>query len=212
MKILVFGATGGTGRLVVQQSLETGFKVTAFVRNPAKMQNNNSNLTIVQGDVMNPETIDGAMKGQDAVICCLGLPATKPGELRSKGTAHILDSMKKFGVRRFICQTSLGYADGKQILANTPFVFRKIIVPLLLKKTFAEHDLQENIIRQTNLDWTIARAGSMTNGKFTGNYKAGFSNNDKTVKVKISRADAAHFMLQQLNTNDNVRRTIGLSY
>jgi putative NADH-flavin reductase len=212
MKILVFGATGGTGKLVVQQALENGYNVTAFVRDPLKMQITHPDLDIVQGDVMIPATIDKVMKGHDAVICCLGLPANKPGNLRSKGTQHILDSMQQFGVNRFICQTSLGYADGEKILANTSFVFRKIIVPFLLKKTFMEHERQENIIKQTNLSWTIARPGNMTNGKLTGNYKAGFDSNDRSVKVKISRADTAHFMLQQLHSNDHVRQAVGLSY
>ena len=212
MKISVFGATGKTGKLVVQQALNNAFEVTAFVRDPSKMIMTHRNLNIVQGDVMITATIDAVMQGHDAVICCLGLPATKPGLLRSQGTQNIIDSMKKFGVKRFICQASLGYADSEKLLVNTPFVFRKVIVPLLLKKTFEEHALQENIIKQTDLNWTIARPGSMTNGKFTGHYKSGFSSDDTSVKVKISRADTAHFMVQQLNNNDNIRKAVGISY
>ena len=212
MKILVFGATGKTGKLVVQQALEYGFEVTAFVRDPAKMDINHCKLTVVKGDVMSPATIDKIMRGHDAVISCLGLPASSPGQLRSRGTQHIVDSMKKSGVNKFICQTALGYADSKQILANTSFFFRSIIVPLLLKKTFDEHELQENIIKQTNLNWVIARPGNMTNGKLTGNYKTGFRSNDNSIKVKISRADTAHFLVQQLYSEDNVKKVIGISY
>jgi len=95
--------------------------------------------------------------------------------LRSRGTQHIVDSIKKSSVNKFICQTSLGYADSKQILVNTSFLFKKIIVPLLLKKTFNEHELQESIIKQTNLDWMIARPGNMTNGKLTGIIKLVFA-------------------------------------
>ncbi len=208
MKILVFGATG---KLVVQQALENAFEVTAFVRDPSKIMTHH-NLKIVQGNVMIPATIDAVILGHDAVICCLGLPATKPGLLRSQGTQNIINSMRKFDISRFFCQTSLGYADSEKLLANTPFVFRKLIVPLLLKKTFEEHALQENIIKQTDLDWTIARPGSMTNGKLTGNYKWGFSSDDTSVKVKISRADTAHFMVQQLYSNSNVRKAVGISY
>ena len=175
MKILVFGATGKTGKLVVQQALENGFEVTAFVRDPEKMMITHHKLTIANGDVMLFATIDKIMKDHDAVISCLGLPAHKPGELRSRGTQHIVDSIKKSSVNKFICQTSLGYADSKQILVNTSFLFKKIIVPLLLKKTFNEHELQESIIKQTNLDWMIARPGNMTNGKLTGIIKLVFA-------------------------------------
>jgi len=212
MKILVFGATGKTGKLVVQQALENGFDVTAFVRDTSKVLISHPKLNVVKGDVMISSTIDPVMKGHDAVICCLGMPASKPGELRSKGTRHIVESMKRSGVAKFICQTSLGYADSKQILANTSFFFKRIIVPLLLKKTFDEHELQESIIKQTKLSWTIARPGNMTDGKLTGNYKTGFLSDDRSIKVKISRADTAHFLVRQLYSDDNARRVIGISY
>lgn len=212
MKVLVFGATGKTGRLVVQQALENGFDVTAFVRDASKLAISHPRLSLVEGDVMIPSTINDAMKDHDAVICCLGMPANKPGQLRSKGTKHIVESMKKFGIGKLICQTSLGFADSTQILANTSFFFRKIIVPFLLKKTFNEHELQENIIKQSKLNWTIARPGNMTDGKLTGTYKTGFQSNDRSIKVKISRADTAHFLVRQLYSNDNARRVIGISY
>jgi len=212
MKVLVFGATGKTGRLVVQQALENGFDVTAFVRDISRVPISHSKLNIVKGDVMVPSTIDNIIKGHDAVICCLGMPANKAGELRSKGTKHIVESMKKSGVTRLICQTSLGYGDSKQILQNTSFFFRRIIAPLLLKKTFDEHELQEHIIKQTNLNWIITRPGNMTNGKLTGNYKTGFHSNDRSIKVKISRADTAHFLVRQLYSDDNAQKVIGISY
>lgn len=146
MKLIVFGATGGTGNLVVQQALESGYKVTAFARNPQKLNIKNANLTIVQGDVLQQNSIDKFMNGQDVVICCLGMPGTKVGKLRSEGTQNIINSMVKFSVSRLVCQTSLGYGDSKAILDFTPFVFRKIIVPYLLKKTFEDHLLQETHI------------------------------------------------------------------
>jgi putative NADH-flavin reductase len=212
MKILVFGATGKTGKLVVQQALENGFDVTAFVRDTSKVLISHPRLNVVKGDVMISSTIDGVMKGHDAVICCLGVPANKAGQLRSVGTRHIVESMKKFGVEKFICQTSLGYADSKEILGNTSFFFRKFIVPMLLEKTFKEHELQEDIIKQSNLNWIIARPGNMTNGKLTGNYKTGFRSNDNSIKVKISRADTAHFLVRQLYSDDNAKKVIGISY
>ena len=143
MKILVFGATGGTGSLVVQQALEKGIEVTAFARNPEKLKIQNANLKTVQGDVLQQGSIDKIMPGHDAVICCLGAPAAKAGQLRSEGTKNIITAMTKHGVSRLVCQTSLGYDDSKIVLCYTPFVFRKVVVPYLLKKTFEDHSLQE---------------------------------------------------------------------
>ena len=83
MKVLVFGATGGTGVHVVQQALVKGFDVTAFARDPAKINVQHPGLAVVQGDVLRQSSIDAVMDKHDAVICCLGSPATKAGQLRS---------------------------------------------------------------------------------------------------------------------------------
>lgn len=212
MNVIVFGATGGTGNLVVQQALESGFEVSAFVRNPKKLNIKNENLRIVQGDVLQQNSIDNFMNGQDAVICCLGMPPNKVGKLRSEGTQNIINSMIKYGVSRLICQTSLGYADSKIVLDFTPFVFRKIIVPYLLKKTFEDHLQQENIIQKSNINWTIVRPGTLTNEKQTGNYKSGFDYNDSTLKVKISRADVADFLIKSIANQNTYNKVLGISY
>jgi len=120
--------------------------------------------------------------------------------------------MQKSGVSRFVCQTSLGYDDSEKILKNTPFVFKKIIAPLLLKKTFEEHSRQENNIKQSQLDWTIVRPGTMTNAGFTGVYKYGVNYDDRSWKVKISRADVAHFLLAQLDEKAHHKMAVGISY
>ncbi len=212
MKILVFGATGGTGIQVVQQALDKGLEVTAFVRNPDKLKIFNKNLKVVEGDVLQQNTIDKIIAGHDVVICCLGAPAVKAGQLRSNGTKNIINSMQKNGVQRLICQTSLGFGDSESVLKYTPLVFRKIIVPYLLRKTFDDHLLQETFVKQSELTWTIVRPGTLTNGKFTGNYKHGFSYDDHTLKVKVSRPDVADFLLKQIFSNQNQNKVTGISY
>ena len=212
MKLLVFGATGATGTLVVQQALEKGFDVTAFVRNPAKVKNRHARLKLAQGDVLQQSTVNPAVKGHDAVICCLGAPATSPGQLRSSGTKNIIDAMKAGGLSRLICQTSLGFDDSEPVLQYTPVFFRKIFVPYLLKKTFRDHSLQESYIRQSSLDWTIIRPGTLTNGGYTGKYREGFDYTDNTLQVKISRADMADSMIRQLLSLRHNRQVIPVSY
>jgi putative NADH-flavin reductase len=212
MKIIIFGASGGTGKLVVQQAVELGYTVTAFVRNPEKMMQADKNLRIVKGDVLQYEAVRKYIPGHDAVISCLGAPANKAYTLRSEGTRNILNAMKAASVNHFICQTSLGFGDSKIILRNTPFIFRKIIVPFFLATSFAEHEVQEQIIKESGVDYTIVRPGNMTNAALTGKYRHGFAYTDKTITVKIARADTAHFMLQQLTDSRYLNKTTGISY
>ncbi|MEB3210731.1 MAG: NAD(P)H-binding protein, partial [Leptolyngbyaceae bacterium] len=108
MKLVIFGSTGGTGREVVQQSLADGHHVTAFARNPEKLTIQHPNLTIVQGDVLDPLSVEQAVQGQDAVVCILGSGQQLSGTVRSEGTRQIIQAMEKTGVRRLICQSTLG--------------------------------------------------------------------------------------------------------
>ncbi len=212
MKLIIFGATGGTGKQLVEQALEQGHLVTAFVRDPSKLGIMHSNLTIAKGDIMNPSSITSAMQGQEVVLCAIGAPANKTGTIRSDGTKNIIHAMKATGVKRLICQTSLGYGDSKKLLDQTPFIFKYIIVPFFLRKGFADHALQEEYIKQSQLDWIIARPGNLTDDAHTGTYQHGFPATAKNLQVKISRADVADFMLKQLTQNTYLRKTPGLSY
>lgn len=120
--------------------------------------------------------------------------------------------MEKTGIRRLVCQTSLGYGDSVQVLDRTPFYFRHIIVPFFLRRAFADHELQEDLVKRSSLDWIIVRPGNLTDGERTGRYRHGFSASDKTITVNISRADVADFMLSQLSDDAYLRKTAGLSY
>lgn len=212
MKLLIFGSTGGTGRHIVEQALEQGHTVTAFVRDPSKLDFIHPNLITIQGDVMNPAAIVPAMHGQDAVLSALGSPANKVGVLRSQGTKNIIDAMESTGVSRFICQTSLGYGDSLKVLNRTPLIFKYMIVPFILRKAFKDHEIQESYVKKSKLDWVIVRPGNLTDAPKTGTYRHGFAATDKNIQVKISRADVADFMLKQLYDQTYVHQTPGVSY
>jgi putative NADH-flavin reductase len=100
MKLLIFGSTGSIGRLLIEQALEQGHEVTAFARNPAKLDIQHPNLKVVQGDVLNLASVEQAVQGQDAVLCVLGSGSKRKGTIRSEGTRQIIRAMEKTGVRR----------------------------------------------------------------------------------------------------------------
>ena len=209
MKILIFGASGGTGRHLLDQGLSQGHIVTAFLRNPAKLELSHDNLHLFQGDVLQPASVNEAIQNQEAVLSALGAPASDKSMLRAKGTKNIIDAMEKSGVRRFICQASLGYGDSRQRL---PFIMKYLIAPVFLRHAFADHELQEKCIKESKLDWIIARPGNLTDGPLTGKYQHGPADSLKGSNLKISRADVADFMLKQLNDDTYLHQTPGLSY
>jgi len=207
MKLVIFGSTGSIGHQLVVQALEQEHTVTAFARNPAKIEIEHANLTAVQGDVLDSASVEKAMDGQDAVLCSLG--AGGKGAIRSEGTRNIVRAMHKAGVSRFICLSTLGVGDSR---ANLNFFWRHIMFGLLLRRAYADHISQEDYVKESRLDWTIVRPGAFTDGNRTGVYRHGFPSTDKTIKGKISRADVADFMLKQLTDRTYLHETPGLSY
>jgi len=209
MKLAIFGSTGGTGQQIVAQALKLGHAVTAFARSPEKLNQKHENLQAVKGDVMDFALVERTIQGQDAVLCALGLPPMKKTTLRANGTKNIIRAMEKTGVKRLVCQSALGVGDSSDIM---PFHYKYLIVPLMLRHVFSDHEIQENYIKESQLDWIIARPGSLTNGERTGSYNHGFAVDSKTVTLKISRADVADFMLKQLTEDAYLYKTPGISY
>ncbi len=156
---------------------------------------------------MDLASVESAVLGQDAVLCALG--AGRKGTIRSEGTRNIIRAMERAGVRRFICQTTLGVGDSR---GNLNFFWKYIMFGLFLRQAYADHVLQEDYIKQSRLDWTIVRPGAFVDGNGTGEYRHGFPGTDKTIKLKISRADVADFMLKQLTDKTYLKKTPGLSY
>ncbi len=207
MKLLIFGSTGSIGRLLIKQALEQGHTLTAFTRDATKVNIKHNNLQVTRGDVMDPASVERAIKGHEVVLCSLG--AGRKGTVRSEGTRNIISSMEKVGVRRLICQSTLGVGDS---WGNLNVFWKYIMFGLLLRPAYADHVSQEDYVRQSRLDWTIVRPGAFTDGERTGKYRHGFPSTDKTAKIKISRADVADFMLKQLIDDTYLHKTPGLSY
>jgi putative NADH-flavin reductase len=209
MKLIIFGSTGGTGRQVVTQALEQGHDVTAFARSPEKLDQNHEKLQVEKGNVLDFASVERAIQGQDVVLCTLGLPPMDKSNLRANGTKNIIRAMEKTGVKRLICQSSDGVGESRDTL---PFLMKYLIVPFMLRRAFADHEIQENYIKESQLDWIIVRPVALTDGEHTGSYQHGYTADTKTVKFKISRADTADFMLKQLADNNYLHKTPSISY
>lgn len=210
MRVIVFGATGGTGREIVKQALERGHDVTAFVRNPAKLGFSHERLAVAQGDVMDAASVEAAMPGHDAALCALGnRQYVLPTNILSKGTRHIVGAMKKHGVRRLVCETSLGVSDsfGRLGLYYTLFVY-----PVVMPFYWFDKEDQERFVKKCDLEWVIVRPGQLTNGRKRGQYRHGPKVGNYLWSVSISRADVADFMLNQVGETPYLRTAVNICY
>ncbi|MGH8003968.1 MAG: NAD(P)-dependent oxidoreductase [Limisphaerales bacterium] len=208
--ILIVGATGGTGRQLVAQALERGYAVTALVRNPSKFQLEHAQLRIVQGDMLDYASLEAAVKGQDAVISALGHRRYfGPSSILSEGTKNILRAMEAHGVPRFICQTSLGIGDSA---GRMGLYYTFIVIPLVVPFYFWDKTRQERLIAASKLEWVIVRPGQLTNGEKRGVYRHGGGIGNFLWTVKISRADVADFMLNQLTEDSYLGTAVGVSW
>jgi putative NADH-flavin reductase len=198
MKILVLGATGATGRELVKQGLEKGYSVTAFVRNPAAMNTRSPNLEVVQGNVGNRAAVENAINGQHAVLCALG-PRTllRRDVAIVVGVHNILTTMEIARIRRFI------YLSANTVHASredqSPVL--RVLLSVLLQNPTADHELNERMIQESHLDWTIVRPPRLTNGPSTGSYRVGEHLKSSSFIPQLSRADLAEFMLKQLTVD-----------
>jgi putative NADH-flavin reductase len=207
MKLIIFGATGGTGQQTVAQALAQGHTVTAFVRRPEAVTTQHANLRIVQGDIVDAAAVAAAVAGHEVVISALG---TRGGDkpILPKGTHNILVAMEQAGIRRGLWVSSFGVGDSQQQMG---WIARAVIVNLFLKNAIAEKEIQERYIRESAGDWIIARPGGLTDGPLTGKYRV-TGPGDKVGRPSISRADVADFMLKNLVDDRYVRKAVGLTY
>lgn len=209
LRVLVIGATGGTGRELVRQALEQGHQVTAFVRKPKKLKIEHENLSVAQGNVLDYASVESAMRGQSAVLCALGHKRFfYPTRILSKGTDNILRAMQACNVPRLICESSLGVGSSAGRLGILATFF---VVPLVLPFIFWDKVRQEKLIEESDTDWVIVRPATLTNGPARRNYRHGSNVGNFILGRRISRADVADFMLKQLTDDDNIGSAVGLA-
>ena len=208
MKVILFGATGNIGRLVVKEFLKGGHKLTAFARNPSKLKIQNNRLSLYAGDALNQNDVFEAVKGHDVVVITLGAGMSRKSIVRSQGTLNIITAMKAQGVRRLICQSTLGAHES---WSNLNFWWKYVMFSALLKPVFKDHELQESHVLASGLDWTIIRPSAFSDEPATGHFKKGFSPAERNLSLKISSADVANFLCHQISDVSYVGHAVAIS-
>lgn len=199
MKLLILGASGRSGRHLVEQALTDGHEVTAFVRDVGKLPIQHDRLQVVAGDVLNAEQLAAAVQGQDAVLSALGPTKGAPDDLLARSTRLLVDAMQRHGVKRVVVEGGAGMRVpedhaglGSRLMSG--------LVARMIPKQVEDKRLQMEALRGSSLNWTIVRAPVLTDGPLTRTYQLGFP--DMGPGAKISRADIAHAMLRQATVDD----------
>jgi len=213
MKILILGASRGTGLFAAQQALAKGYEVTAVARNVAAIEAGcrqretyAGQLKIVRGDVLQPASFEREMLGTDVVISSIGVTNTKPTVLYSEGSGNIIHEMKNYNVSRLICVSGIGV----EVTPGMSFglkLLTKYVVQAFLKNNFADLLRMEELVKRSQLNWTIVRAPRLKDGAMTGQYR--FASNEYLRNPLIlRRADLAHFIVNNLENREIFRSRV----
>lgn len=208
MKLVIFGASGQTGRLLVDQALEAGHEVTAYVRREGAFEAGRPGLRIVTGQLSDQAKIEEAITGADVCVSTLGGGSlSKRSPELTEGISAIISVMQKVGVKRFFYLSSVGAGDSRYYMGP---LIRLFIVGILLRVPLADHTLNEKHIMASDLDWTILRPGGLTNGPKTGKVKHGSEFTKVAGNIQISRADVAAFILAQASSSEYIKKAVWL--
>lgn len=209
MKIAVFGATGRTGRPLVERALAEGHEVVALARDPSKLGMRHEKLRVAAGDVLDAGAVEGVVAGTDAVMSTIGHTKTSPKDVQTRGTRNIVAAMEKHGVKRLVSLTGAGVRDPEDQPKPVDKVFG-FLLKTLQKDVIEDAERHANVIQASNPDWVIVRGPRLTEGPRKGTYRVGLVG--KNSGTQISRADIADFMLQQATNNSYLRQMPMVSY
>ena len=212
MKVIIFGATGFSGQGILAEALKQGHEVTILVRDASKIPIKHQNLTILEGNVLDPQTVASVLHHQEAVIHCLGVGGKgdgKPTTFISDATKVIIDEMQKQQIKRLIAMSNVGAGNS---IAFQPWFFTKIILPYFmkwLKVIIEDKNRMEPIIMNSNLDWTIVRCPNIVDKPAKGRCNATLDG--KGLKLSITLSDLSKFMVYQLKQTAFIKQAPSVS-
>lgn len=209
MRVLILGATGRVGRLVVDEALSRGHAVTALVRSPAKLDDVASRIKVLRGDVRDPGNIGAAVAQQDAVIYAVGAGNVRHTTLFSRSTTLLLDAMKTARVRRLICLTGVGAGETK---GHGGFWYDWLVYPLFTRGIYADKERQEALITSGETDWTIVRPAPFRRCASSTPLQCITKIEPGTVLRQISFKEVATFLVDELERSTYVRQAVFIGH
>lgn len=207
MKVLVLGGNGAVGQLAISELLLANHEVTALVRNASSLQRNHPHLTVQQGDPTNPAALESFLPGQDAVLSMLGVRKNKKTTVRTDVARSLVAGMRRHGVRKLVWLDAAGVGSSKEFIERSSFLFGRILMPYFLNHMYEDAAVADALIEKSGCDWVIVRPMSFTNGPKTGKVSVVTDMNSKVkLRLRMSRADVASFLVEQLVTDHYIRQ------
>jgi putative NADH-flavin reductase len=205
MRLVVFGASGKTGREVVRQALARGFNVTAFVRETARLPIAHTNLRLVAGEITDAQAVARALSGQSGVISALGAGVPlRHDPVVIDGVRTIARASEHASIERLIYLSFIGVGNSRDAAG---FLLKRLSATMLRHKV-TDHEIKEAAVVDSFVDWTIVRAPTLTNGRLTASYRVGENIRARSPLPMMSRADVADFMLRQLTDATFIRKAV----
>jgi uncharacterized protein YbjT (DUF2867 family) len=209
MRILVIGASKGTGALAARTALARGHEVTAFARHPERLEATDPRLVRRAGDFHDEAAVQAVMPGHDAVIVTASASSLANFRAQpdyfSKGTAFAIAAMKAAGARRLVVLSAFGTGESRSAVG---FVLETLMVGWILRALFEDHERQERLVRESGLEWVIARPTRLTDGPARGRFVRTAA--AEKVPSSISRADVAAFLVEACETAEWVGKAVQL--
>jgi uncharacterized protein YbjT (DUF2867 family) len=201
MNLVILGATGRTGRLVVEQALAAGHSVTVLVRSPEKLTTGHANLRVIEGEATEPSAVAGALEGADAIISTLG----GTGSVIADSTRAIVAAAGRTGVSRVVVLSTFA-AERDRLGAGT-----RLLTGLGMGAMLKDKSAGEEMLRRSDLEWTIVYASILSDGPASGSVAVVPKGAKRGLSQKISRADVAAWMVQAATGVEHSRSSVGIT-
>ena len=199
--IAIFGGTGRTGQHVVEQGLQKGYTLKVLARTPEKLKTNHPGLRVIHGDVHDKSAVDKVVAGSDVVINVVGHTKNSAKDVQTVATINIIEAMKKHGLKRIISLSGAGLDSPKDV-DHFGRKMVKFIMNIVAKDILVDAENHYKVLKQADVDWTIARPPRLADGPHTGKYKVGY------LKLgagdKLNRANLADFLLTQIEDDQYI--------
>lgn len=205
MKITILGSTGFVGKVLIRKAIAAGYQVKTLARNPEKLEEIKEKIEIIQGSVFEPLSVEAAIEGAEVVLSTIGPPQRYPGDpvQYEKAMKNIVSAMDKYGIKRYIHIGGAAHLGGEDEVWNSSRKFLRLFLDLVGRNILVAKHLEWEVLKSSDLDWTLVRPPRIANEAASGNISA----DEKMLRsLKISVGDLTDFILLQITSKEWIRK------